>query len=153
MEQEKSKLVVLACIPNLKGGRSGSAGHVTFPNEEGRLISQTVAFRLLAATIVLLLVVAIIPFSAGKSDPKPAATTASSTPSPTPAATDLPWQPNTPRVPQKAVEESAQMSVWPSPNRPIASQIEERPEGLPSPSNQPTAVRSTQYKADARTGF
>jgi hypothetical protein len=143
MERERPKLTVLARIPNLKSGGSGSTHRSTLPNEEGRLISQTAAFRLLAATIVLLLVVAVIPLSASKTDPKAA----------TPVADELPWQPGITSASRTAAEDAPQMSSWPNPSHSTSAQIEERREGVPPAANQPMAVRPTQYKADARTGF
>ena len=142
MEREKSQLMVLARIPNLSSGGSEGAGHATLPNEDGRMISQTVAFRLLAATILLLLVVAIIPFSMSNKTPKPAPTAAASTPSPSPAADTVGWMPHVASAPQQAAETAPQMSSWSPPIRPTSSQIEESREGLPPAGNRPMAAEA-----------
>jgi hypothetical protein len=150
MEHERTRLRVLARIPKIGGTGSESGDLATLPEEDGRLISQTVAFRLLAATALLLLVVAVIPFSRSESGPKPAVTGVSSTPSP--AADVLSWTPVAERASRKAAEDGSQMSIWPSPDHPSSPEVEGRAEGLPPAGNRPPTTREPQYQADARAG-
>ena len=72
MEYETQRLRVIARIPKISRSGSGSDIHLVAHEEDGRLISQTVAFRLLAATALLLLFVAIIPYSIGIGGKTPA---------------------------------------------------------------------------------
>jgi hypothetical protein len=155
MEYETQRLRVLARIPKISRSSSGSDIHLVAPEEDGRLISQTVAFRLLAATALLLLFAAIIPCSIviGSKTPAPAAATiVDATPTPTATADASLGTPVAAASPQKT-DEIPQMSIWPRPDRANNPQMEGRAEGLSSTGNASPAPRAPQYQADARAGY
>jgi hypothetical protein len=106
--------MVLARIPDVATAEHG--GHKTVPKSTGRVIGQSLSFKLLAGVVLLLVVVAIIPFALwkhGQSTDSPA--TADAMPawhpgSPAPSAATAPsW------TPVVAVPASAPIPASPSP--------------------------------------
>jgi hypothetical protein len=88
MYQSETNLPILARIPQVGGGQSWARS--TQPTSKGRLISQVSSFRLLAACIVVLLVIAAFPMALRKKS-APAASTPAVAAAPAPQ-----WQPSGP---------------------------------------------------------
>jgi hypothetical protein len=167
MEHNETRLMVLARIPDLSAAGSEGGSSPASSAESGRLISQVASFRLLAATALLLLLGAIIPFSLCQKASTPAPTAATSSPSPAsdhspPPAPVALWpsrvldapapQPDVAVVPPRAADDTPQMSAWPNPAHLTSYQTEAGVKGPQSSSNQPTAVRPPLFQADAGTG-
>ena len=149
MEYEKTRLMVLARIPNLGVAGSEVGNYPAFPAEKGRLISQVTSFRLLAVTTLLLLLGAVIPFSFVQRASTP--TTTSATPSSSSVSDPSPPQPDVAVGSPIKADDVPQMSRWPNPTHPTSPHQGTGVEGTQSDLNQ-TPIRSTLYQADARAG-
>ena len=164
MQHKEARLMVLARIPNLSAtGPEGESG-TTLPAECGRLISQVVSFRLLAATALLLLLVAIMPFSLREKASPPATIRAT----PSTAASDVsalqpdfasiaPTAASVPPMatgtPPTAANAIPQMSSWPNPAQSASPQTATGGEGPQSGANQPMTIPPPFYQADARAAY
>ena len=68
MDQQKTKFVVLARIPAV-GRTENEHADVGLPLSYGRLMSQSLSFKVLAGVALLLMIVATIPFALSRSGP------------------------------------------------------------------------------------
>lgn len=168
---------IVASFPdvNVAGARTrkDDAVEVGQPSSLGRLVSQAVAFKLLAGLTLVLLAIAAAPVFFGRgskpagppsawcptpaASPKSAPTVAASRPATIVPATPRPSQPPA-TVPPTAETATAQKLVpplassrWPDPAHAVASDNRARGEFPKAASNQPMTVRPTEYEADVRS--
>ncbi len=149
MVQNESALVVLARVPHLDAA-AAEGDTASIPQEAGRLIGQLMSFRLLAGTILLLLLMTIIPFTAGEKASTPAPVAATAATSPPPAFGAIPRLSEVTGELEKAAAKAPQMSIWPNPDHPTSGVKEDRIDGAQPVANPSTAIRMPEYNADAR---
>ena len=118
MDRQTTQPMVLARIPDIAtAANMADKEHETVPTSSGRVIGQSLSFKLLAGVVLLLVVAAVIPFALWKHG--------QSTDSPSATAEALPaWHPGSPApsaataptwTPVAAVPASAPIPASPSP--------------------------------------
>lgn len=160
MNRQTGEPVVLARLPDLGDvGRDRRGGKT--PESRGRLIGQALSFKLLAVCVLLLIAIALIPWSLRKhsssaesspaavgsaapvSQPSASAPVAASPPS-APAATPQPQPKVATAPPPPPPAEIPRMSKWPSPDHPTSAAMATGVEPH-ADVNQPMALRPPEY--------
>ena len=165
MQHIETGLIILARIPDLSAAQAAKENGAPLPTETGRLLSQVVSFRLLGATVLLLLLVAIIPYSLRERASAPTAPAAAPSPAavsdvltrPLDPAGNPPMVKNDPQGPAVVAPTTAgdavQMTPWSPPTQPAASQAVAGADRPTSDLGQPATNPSPVYQADARTAY
>jgi hypothetical protein len=176
MDQREIRPMVLACIPDLHitSDADASSG---LPGSRGRVIGQSLSFKLLMATIAFLVVAAILPFVLGTRDQSPDPSSVANALSPNNPAPSAPSVNTAGARPVRVVQAAAAGPTLASPPRTpgVLPQPEVKsapppplPAGAPlmsqwpnpamaarqtEPSaNQAMTIHRPEYEADARAG-
>ena len=158
MDRQEMELIVLARIPDLGSvGRNRRRGRSLA--SRGRVIGQALSFKLLAIAALLLVAMALVPWTVHRSsqsaDSPPAvaagATPVAQTPAPAPAPASpsaVPAAAPQPKVasapPTPAAAEIPLMSKWPNPAHPTSTPVAANEEPRAG-ANQPMAIRPPEY--------